>query len=212
MSPLRGRGNRPAAGRAEPGGDHAAAGGRAVSAGQAPTGAMYATGARVSEAVKRRWRAFDFDRRVVSIWLGKRRVDRQVMLPMSCRSSASGWRCPSSSSSSYPRLPGAETQGGVGGPATRELRELLLIDATAACGLGRGLRTTVRITHLRSSRPQGIAIEAPLARCIIREVKGSVQRTLAESIPRLLAGGQSAVHSTTPLAEIRIVRVLDATH
>ena len=46
-------------------------------------GLMYATGARVSEAVRLRWRDFDFDRRVVSIWQGKGRVDRQVMLPMS---------------------------------------------------------------------------------------------------------------------------------
>jgi integrase/recombinase XerD len=46
-------------------------------------GLMYATGARVSEAVRLRWRDFDFDRRVVSIWQGKGRVDRQVMLPVS---------------------------------------------------------------------------------------------------------------------------------
>ena len=46
-------------------------------------GLMYATGARVGEAVRLRWRDFDFDRRVVSIWQGKGRVDRQVMLPAS---------------------------------------------------------------------------------------------------------------------------------
>jgi integrase len=39
---------------------------------------MYATGARVSEVVRLRWRDFDFDRRVVQ---GKGRVDRQVMPP-----------------------------------------------------------------------------------------------------------------------------------
>jgi len=33
--------------------------------------------------VRLRWRDFDFDRRVVSIWQGKGRVDRQVMLPAS---------------------------------------------------------------------------------------------------------------------------------
>jgi integrase/recombinase XerD len=46
-------------------------------------GLMYATGARVSEVVRLRWKDFDFDRRVVNIWQGKGRVDRQVMLPES---------------------------------------------------------------------------------------------------------------------------------
>ena len=46
-------------------------------------GLMYATGARVGEVCRLRWRDFDFDRRVVNIWQGKGRVDRQVMLPVS---------------------------------------------------------------------------------------------------------------------------------
>lgn len=46
-------------------------------------GLMYATGARVSEVVGLRWGSFDFDRRVVRIWQGKGRKDREVMLPES---------------------------------------------------------------------------------------------------------------------------------
>ena len=49
-------------------------------------GLMYATGVRVSEVVRLRWRDIDFDRRTVSIWQGKGRVDRQVMLPESFES------------------------------------------------------------------------------------------------------------------------------
>jgi len=44
-------------------------------------GLMYATGMRVSEVVRVRWRDFDFDRRLVNVWQGKGRSDRQVMLP-----------------------------------------------------------------------------------------------------------------------------------
>ncbi len=44
-------------------------------------GLMYATGVRVSEVVRLKWRDFDFDRRIVSVWQGKGRKDRQVMLP-----------------------------------------------------------------------------------------------------------------------------------
>ena len=44
-------------------------------------GLMYATGMRVSEVVRLRWRDFDFDRRLVNVWQGKGRTDRQVMLP-----------------------------------------------------------------------------------------------------------------------------------
>lgn len=44
-------------------------------------GLMYATGLRVSEVVRLRWRDFDFDRRTVNVWQGKGRSDRQVMLP-----------------------------------------------------------------------------------------------------------------------------------
>jgi len=44
-------------------------------------GLMYATGMRVGEVVRLRWRDFDFDRRVVNVWQGKGRSDRQVMLP-----------------------------------------------------------------------------------------------------------------------------------
>lgn len=44
-------------------------------------GIMYATGLRVSEAVRLRHRDLDFDRRVINVWQGKGRSDRQVMLP-----------------------------------------------------------------------------------------------------------------------------------
>jgi len=44
-------------------------------------GLMYATGMRVGEVVRLRWRDFDFDRRLVNVWQGKGRSDRQVMLP-----------------------------------------------------------------------------------------------------------------------------------
>ena len=46
-------------------------------------GLMYATGMRVSEVCRLKWRDLDFDRRVVNIWEGKGRTDRQVMLPVS---------------------------------------------------------------------------------------------------------------------------------
>jgi site-specific recombinase XerD len=46
-------------------------------------GLMYATGMRVSEVVKVRYRDLDFDRRVITVWQGKGRTDRQVMLPLS---------------------------------------------------------------------------------------------------------------------------------
>ncbi len=44
-------------------------------------GLMYATGMRVSEVVRLRYRDVDFDRRVINVWQGKGRSDRQVMLP-----------------------------------------------------------------------------------------------------------------------------------
>ena len=44
-------------------------------------GLMYATGMRVSEVVRLRYRDLDFDRRLVNVWQGKGRSDRQVMLP-----------------------------------------------------------------------------------------------------------------------------------
>jgi site-specific recombinase XerD len=44
-------------------------------------GLMYATGVRVSEVVRLRWRDVDLDRRTINIWQGKGRSDRQVMLP-----------------------------------------------------------------------------------------------------------------------------------
>jgi len=44
---------------------------------------MYATGVRVSEVVKLRYRDLDFDRRIITVWQGKGRSDRQVMLPVS---------------------------------------------------------------------------------------------------------------------------------
>ena len=46
-------------------------------------GLMYATGMRVSEVVKLRYRDLDFNRRVINVWQGKGRTDRQVMLPLS---------------------------------------------------------------------------------------------------------------------------------
>jgi len=44
-------------------------------------GLMYATGMRVSEVVRLRYRDVDFDRRLINVWQGKGRRDRQVMLP-----------------------------------------------------------------------------------------------------------------------------------
>jgi len=44
-------------------------------------GMMYATGMRVSEVVRIRWKDIDFDRRLINVWQGKGRSDRQVMLP-----------------------------------------------------------------------------------------------------------------------------------
>jgi site-specific recombinase XerD len=48
-------------------------------------GLMYATGVRVGEAVRLRWRDIDFDRGSVKVWQGKGRKDRYVMLPESFR-------------------------------------------------------------------------------------------------------------------------------
>lgn len=45
-------------------------------------GLMYATGMRVSEVVRVRWRDVDFGRRVINVWQGKGRSDRQVTLPV----------------------------------------------------------------------------------------------------------------------------------
>jgi len=44
-------------------------------------GMLYATGARNREVCRLRWRDVDFDRGLVTIWQGKGRVDRHVMLP-----------------------------------------------------------------------------------------------------------------------------------
>ncbi len=44
-------------------------------------GLMYATGMRVSEVVRVRWRDVDFDRGLINVWQGKGRTDRQVTLP-----------------------------------------------------------------------------------------------------------------------------------
>ncbi len=46
-------------------------------------GLMYATGLRVGEVVRVRWRDLDFDRQVLNVWEGKGRKDREVMLPES---------------------------------------------------------------------------------------------------------------------------------
>ena len=48
-------------------------------------GLMYATGMRVSEVVRLRYRDFDFDRGVITVWQGKGRADRVVTLPNSFR-------------------------------------------------------------------------------------------------------------------------------
>ena len=53
-------------------------------------GLMYATGMRVSEVVRLRYRDVDFDRRVINVWQGKGRTDRQVMLPESFETALSG--------------------------------------------------------------------------------------------------------------------------
>ena len=42
---------------------------------------MYSTGMRVSEVARLRFRDVDFDRRLINVWQGKGRSDRQVMLP-----------------------------------------------------------------------------------------------------------------------------------
>ncbi|MCH7728556.1 MAG: tyrosine-type recombinase/integrase [Planctomycetes bacterium] len=44
-------------------------------------GLMYASGLRVGEVVRLRWRDLDFDREVINVWQGKGRRDRQVILP-----------------------------------------------------------------------------------------------------------------------------------
>lgn len=44
-------------------------------------GLMYATGLRVSEVARLRYRDLDFDRRLINVWQGRGRCDRQVMLP-----------------------------------------------------------------------------------------------------------------------------------
>jgi site-specific recombinase XerD len=46
-------------------------------------GLLYATGVRVSEVVRLRWRDIDFDRRCINVWQGKGRKDRLVLLPLS---------------------------------------------------------------------------------------------------------------------------------
>ena len=44
---------------------------------------MYATGMRVSEVTRVRYRDLDFDRRMIWVWQGKGRSDRVVLLPKS---------------------------------------------------------------------------------------------------------------------------------
>lgn len=46
-------------------------------------GLMYATGMRVSEVSRVRWRDVDFNRCLINVWQGKGRTDRQVTLPRS---------------------------------------------------------------------------------------------------------------------------------
>ncbi|SMP54781.1 Site-specific recombinase XerD [Neorhodopirellula lusitana] len=48
-------------------------------------GLMYATGMRVSEVVRVRWREIDLERNTISVVQGKGNVDRQVMLPEAYR-------------------------------------------------------------------------------------------------------------------------------
>jgi len=49
-------------------------------------GLMYATGMRVSEVARVKFKDIDFDRHLINIWQGKHAVDRQVALPNSYRS------------------------------------------------------------------------------------------------------------------------------
>lgn len=44
-------------------------------------GLLYATGMRVSEVARLRWRDVDFQRRAINVWQGKGRKDRLVLLP-----------------------------------------------------------------------------------------------------------------------------------
>lgn len=46
-------------------------------------GLIYATGVRVSEVVRFRWNDIDFDRRLLRVWQGKGRRDRDILLPES---------------------------------------------------------------------------------------------------------------------------------
>lgn len=48
-------------------------------------GLMYATGMRVSEVARVKFKDIDFDRNLINIWQGKHAVDRQVVLPESYR-------------------------------------------------------------------------------------------------------------------------------
>jgi integrase/recombinase XerD len=48
------------------------------------------TGMRVSEVVRLRYRDVDFDRRIINVWQGKGRTDRQVMLPRSFEAALGG--------------------------------------------------------------------------------------------------------------------------
>ncbi len=49
-------------------------------------GLMYATGMRVSEVARVKFKDIDFDRNLINIWHAKHAVDRQVALPQSYRS------------------------------------------------------------------------------------------------------------------------------
>ncbi len=46
-------------------------------------GLMYATGMRISEVTRLKWRDLDFDRNMVNVWQAKGKTDRQVTLPQS---------------------------------------------------------------------------------------------------------------------------------
>lgn len=57
-------------------------------------GLMYATGMRVSEVVRLRWRDVDFPRALIKVHQGKGRKDRMVMLPESLAPTLRQWHRP----------------------------------------------------------------------------------------------------------------------
>lgn len=83
-----------------------------------------------------------------------------------------GWLRPSATSDTlmgwgrrWADAAGLEAQGGVGGPVAREPKELLVIDATAACDLGRGLPTRPALPILDPATHGGSLLK-PLLRVV----------------------------------------------